>query len=168
MRHLPPLILRPTSRRFARFGYSLIELLTVISIIGVLATFSLPKLGKLRDKAKVQNATSRFTRSVMAARQAAIQRGKRAYFKTNGNSIWVTVDTTGANTDSVVVTKALNLSTEYGVTVSPAGLISIEYDPRGVSTQATKQVFEFRHTGSGYIDSLCVSRLGNTIRERCP
>lgn len=151
-----------------RRGYSLAELLAVISIVGILVTFSLPKLGKLRDKAKVANATSRFTRTVMAARQAAIQRGKRSYFRTNNNSIWVIVDTTGANADSVLITKAINLSTEYGVTVAPAGAVSIEYDPRGVSTQPSMQVFAFTHTASGYIDSLCVSRLGNTIRERCP
>jgi len=81
----------------------------------------------------------------------------------------VIVDTTGTNADSVIITKALNISTLYGVTVnSPTGLIAIEYDPRGVSTLASKQIFEFKHTASGRIDSLCVSRLGNTIRERCP
>lgn len=155
----------PGSRRA---GYSLAEMLTVVSIIGILATFSLPKLGRLRDKAKVQTATSRFTRAVMAARQAAIQRGKRAYFKTNNSSVWVIVDTTGSNTDSVLISKAFSLSSEYGVNVTPTGLISIEYDPRGVSTQAAAQVFAFTHATSGFVDSLCVSRLGNTIRERCP
>jgi len=152
-----------------RPGYSLAEMLIVVAIIGILTTFSLPKLGKLRDQSKLSNATSRFTRAIMAARQAAIQRGKRAYFKTNNNDLWVIVDTTGTNSDSVIITSALNLSTLYGVTVnSPTGLVSIEYDPRGVSTLATKQIFEFKHTSSGRIDSLCVSRLGNTIRERCP
>lgn len=151
-----------------RFGYSLAEVLTVVSIIGILATLSLPRLGALRDQSKLRNASSRFTRAVMAARQAAIQRGKRAYFKTNNNNIWVIVDTTGSNADSVVISKALSLQSEYGVTVSPTGLVSIEYDPRGISTQATSRVFTFRHTTSGFVDSLCVSRLGNTIRERCP
>jgi len=144
-------------------------LLIAVAIIGILTTFSLPRLGRLRDQSQLANATSRFTRAIMAARQSAIQRGKRAYFKTNNNDVWVIVDTTGTNADSVIITKALNISTLYGVTVnSPTGLIAIEYDPRGVSTLASKQIFEFKHTASGRIDSLCVSRLGNTIRERCP
>jgi len=152
-----------------KLGFSLVELLTVMVIIGVLATVSLPRLGKLRDQGQLAGATTRFTRAVMAARQSAIQRGKHAYFKHNANNIWVTVDTTGTNADSVVVTPALNLSTSYGVTiVSPTGLTSIEYDPRGVSAQASKQVFAFKHTTSGMVDSLCVSKLGNTIRDRCP
>lgn len=152
-----------------RAGYSLSEMLVVVAIIGILTTFSLPRLGHLRDQSKLANATSRFTRAVMAARQSAIQRGKRAYFKTNNNTLWVIVDTTGTNADSVIITRTVDLASQYGVTVSkPSGLTSIEYDPRGVATQATKQIFEFTHTTSGMIDSLCVSRLGNTIRERCP
>src|SRR6266536_3133715 len=144
-------------------------MLTVVAIIGILATFSLPRFGNLRDQSKLNNATSRFTRAVMAARQAAIQRGKRSYFRTNNSHLWVIVDTTGTNADSVIITRDLSLATLYGVSVtSPSGLTSIEYDPRGVSTQATKQVFQFQHTASGKGDSLCVSRLGNTIRTKCP
>jgi len=150
-------------------GFSLVEVLVVMVIIGVLATFSLPRLVKLRDQGQLASATTRFTRAVMAARQSAIQRGKHAYFKHNANNIWVVVDTTGTNADSVIVTAALNLSTLYGVTIaSPSGLTSIEYDPRGVSAQASKQVFAFKHTSSGMVDSLCVSKLGNTVRDRCP
>lgn len=160
---------RPPTRTSHKPGFSMIELLVVVSIIGVLVTFSLPKLVKLRDQGQLASATTRMTRAVMAARQAAIQRGKHAYFKHNNSSIWVILDTTGINTDSVVITGAIDLNSLYGVKiVSPTGLTAIEYDPRGVSAQATKQVFAFLHTNSGMVDSLCVSKLGNTIRDRCP
>jgi prepilin-type N-terminal cleavage/methylation domain-containing protein len=159
----------PLSRHALRHGYSLAEVLIVIAIIGILATFTLPRLVKLRDQGQLVSATTRFTRAVMAARQSAIQRGKHSYFKHDNSQVWVIVDTTGTNADSVVVTATLNLSDLYGVTVvSPTGVTSIEYDPRGVSAQATKQVFAFRHDGSGLVDSLCISKLGNTIRDRCP
>lgn len=152
----------------SRNAYTLAELLITISIVGILMAITLPRYGKIRDQGQMASAMTRFTRAVMAARQSAIQRGKPAYFKTNASRIWVTLDTTGNNVDSVVVTKEIDLSDTYSVQVTdPAGLVEIAYDPRGVSTQATKQVFHFVHTG-GRRDSLCVSRLGNTIRERCP
>ena len=156
-------------RLISRNAYTLAELLIVIAIVGILTAVTLPRYGKIRDQGQMASATTRFTRAVMAARQSAIQRGKPAYFKTNNSRIWVTLDTTGNNTDSVIVTSVLSLTDMYGVEVTgPSGLVSIAYDPRGVSTQASKQTFYFRHTGSGRQDSLCVSRLGNTIREKCP
>ncbi len=155
-------------RLASRNAYTLAELLITISIIGVLMAITLPRYGKIRDQGQMASAMTRFTRAVMAARQSAIQRGKPAYFKTNANKIWVTLDTTGNNIDSVIVTKEINLTEMYGVEVTdPVGLVAIAYDPRGVSTQTSKQVFHFAHHG-GRRDSLCVSRLGNTIRERCP
>ena len=153
--------------RHLRSGLTLVELLMVVAIVGLLAAFSLPKLAKLKDQGELATATSRFTRAVMAARQAAIQRGKPAYFKHDGNYIWVIVDTTGVLTDSIMITPRLDMKTLHNVDVSPAGLTSIKYDPRGVSQQATKQIFGFAHR-SGLRDSLCISKLGNTIRERCP
>lgn len=150
-----------------RSGVSFVELMVVISIIALLAAVSLPRLQRLKDQSELSTATSRFTRAVMAARQAAIQRGKPSFFKHSGNSIWVIVDTTGNLTDSIIVTAPLNIKTLHNVDVSPGGLTSIQYDPRGVSSQPTKQSFSFAHR-SGLKDSLCISRLGNTIREKCP
>ena len=156
-------------RLLSRRGYTLAEVLIVISIVGLLAATAMPKLATLKNQAQLTGAVTRFTRAVMSARQAAIQRGKTSYFRHSNNKFWVIVDTTGSLTDSVIITAPYDLSSEYGVSVTaPAGVTSIQYDPRGVATQSTKQVFAFVHSASSTVDSLCISRLGNTIKERCP
>lgn len=158
--------MRPFPRRL---GYTLAEVLIVISIIGIVTAISVPRLAKAKNQAQLTGAVTRFTRAVMTARQAAIQRGKTSYFRHSNSKFWVIVDTTGSLTDSVIITSVYDLTDEYGVSVTaPSGVTSIQYDPRGVATQANKQVFAFKHAVSNTVDSLCVSRLGNTIRERCP
>lgn len=157
-------------RRFeSRYGYTLVELLLVVAIIGIVTAISVPRLGRVREQAQLAGATTRFTRAVFGARQAAIQRGKHAFFKHESNAITVYVDTVGDGSQSIIILPSLNLSKEYGVTVeSPTGATLIEYDPRGVATQAAKKVFKFKHTASARQDSLCISKLGNTIRNHCP
>jgi Tfp pilus assembly protein FimT len=136
--------------------------------VGIVMAVAAPRLSRLKDQGEMSSAMTRFTRAVMAARQSAIQRGKNAYFKHNNNSIWVIVDTTGTLADSLVVTAAQDLNALHHVEIlAPSGLTSIVYDPRGVSSQASKQVFHFKHRNNMQ-DSLCISKLGNTIREKCP
>ena len=151
-----------------RSAFSFIELLTSMVIIGIVMAASLPRLQRLKDQGEISTAMSRVMRGVMAARQAAIQRGKNAYFRSNDSYVWVFVDTTGTNADSVLITSRQNISDLHNVTISaPSGVTTIQYDPRGVAAQTSQKVFVFKHRNSLY-DSICVSKLGNTIRERCP
>ena len=152
----------------SRSGFSMIEILVVIAVLGILSAVALPSMTRGRAQAELESATNRFSRTVGVARQAAIMRGKRSYFKAHAGNVWVVVDTGGGPADSVVVVASFGLDSAYNLSsVTPGALAVIEFDPRGVSTQPTQKVFRFVHT-LGLQDSLCVSKLGNSIRTVCP
>ena len=151
-----------------RPAFSMIEVLIVIAIVGILSAVALPSFSRARSRAELTSATNRFSRTVGVARQAAIMRGKRSFFKYAEGNVWVMVDTGGAVADSVVIVPAFRLDSSYNLTsITPTELAIIEFDPRGVSTQASQKVFRFAHP-TGIQDSLCVSKLGNSIRTVCP
>ena len=146
----------------------MVEILIVIAILGIMSAVALPSFTKARARAELTSATNRFSRTVGVARQAAIMRGRRSYFKSENGALWVMVDTGGGVADSVVVVPAFRLDTTYNlVAISPGAQAVIEFDPRGVSTQPSQKVFHFEHP-TGLQDSLCVSKLGNSIRTVCP
>lgn len=149
-------------------GFSMIEILLVIAVIGILSAIAIPSFRTARASAELSGAANRFSRTVGVARQAAIMRGKRSYFKSENGTVWVVVDTGGSVGDSVVIVPAFPLDSVYNLTaITPGEQAVIEFDPRGVSTQPSQKVFYFEHA-SGIRDSLCVSKLGNSIQTVCP
>ena len=149
-------------------GFSMVELLIVVVVIGIMVSMAMPTLNRARSRAALASATARFARTVGVARQAAILRGKHSHFKMTDGMLWVTVDTGSTAADTLVIVPAFRLDSTYGLSaITPAGVTSLDFDPRGVSTQPSQSVYRFIHP-SGLKDSLCVSKLGNSIRTVCP
>jgi prepilin-type N-terminal cleavage/methylation domain-containing protein len=92
-----------TRRRTGQQGYSLIELLVVVSIVGVLALVTVPAFISMRNSSRMKAAMRNFTTDLRSARQLAIARGlqvkvsfvtgagARQYDYFQGNSAYSTV-----------------------------------------------------------------------------
>ena len=159
MRPDQPCVRRASSRIC---GFTLLELMIGLAIIGLLTLTAIPAITRIGDRAQVKSARTALFNHLAAARQAAQHGGRLAVFKVSGGRVWTeaeprlvaalssTRDTVGAVT---------NLVTEFRLSVSST-LDSIVFDPKGYGT-GTGIV---RLTRGAATDSLVVTGLGSVGR----
>src|SRR5467141_5460320 len=141
----------------SRKGFSLIEMITVLVLIGLIAAIGFPRLRDGLEKQNVRSAKALIATMVATARGAAIQRGCAATLNMTVDSIWVTACGVNPPAASVQVGTKKLVGDEFNVTLSSTAA-TVVYDPRGISTvfQATTVYV----TGPNYSDSVVINEVG--------
>ncbi len=145
-----------------RKGFSTIELIVVIILIGVIASIGFPRLRDGLEKQNVRSAKALIATLAATARGAAIQRGCSATLNVTVDSVWVTAG--GVNPPAALVsvgTKKL-VGDEFNVTLNSTGG-SVVYDPRGIST--VFQATTVRVIGPHYRDSVIINEVGKVAKQ---
>ncbi|MDF1503411.1 type II secretion system protein [Roseisolibacter sp. H3M3-2] len=157
----------------ARAGFSMVEVLIVIGMVGVLVMIAGPRARAFREGASIRGARMELATAIEAARAAAIQRGRPARVRIRTDSIVVTVDTGApgaAASGRYRVLGPLRLDSEYVVTVTAADVADsiITFDSRGLANP------RLGADGARYViqrgvrkDSVCVSNLGMILPREC-
>lgn len=147
-------------------GFTFIEILIVMVIIGVIASFGVPRIRDAILKTNIHSARVGFSLLAVKARQAAISRGCRGVLHvTQGTSgkVWVTVCklTATGNVGTAVDTlgSVEQLASRYGVSIAST-VDSVQYDPRGISIGYTQAIVRFTSTGTSSKDSLIINAIG--------
>jgi prepilin-type N-terminal cleavage/methylation domain-containing protein len=143
-----------------RRGFTLIEVVIVIVIIGVMAVFFFPRLGATLQKQNVRSARNAITTLHAKARAIAIQRGREVRFVLDANRIYLAsrhpvtgvVDT---------VDSPQNLSDRYGVSISSTR-DTLRIDPRGVGMASSNTVIVVSR--AGFADTITISSIGSVLR----
>ena len=78
-----------TRNRMRRSGFTLIEVVIVIVLIGIMASFFFPRIGQSLRRQDVSSARNAVTTLLAKARAAAVQRGRGVAFIHRSNSIIV-------------------------------------------------------------------------------
>jgi len=146
----------------ARHGYTLIEMMTVLVIIGTVMMLSAPRLGRMRESSSVRSARTQAVAYLAQARAVALQRGRESRFVRNGDVISVTVDSSGTQ---VTFARAMDLQRSFGVSLG-ATRDQIAFDPRGFAV-GNAAIEKLRLTRGTLRDSICVTKLGKPVYRGC-
>ena len=146
----------------SRSGFTMLEMLTVMMIMGIVLAFGIPKFNSLRNSGRVGSAKVQMGTSLTTARAAAIQNGRPSRWTVVGNTI--TVQAQNAAGNWVNVGTPVDYYTQYNVSLS-ASPSTIEFDGRGLASGLTG-------TAKLYVrgittDSICVTILGVVLRNGC-
>lgn len=146
-----------------RTGYTLVEMIVVLMIFCVVCALSIPRLHAASSSAGLRSARQQTAIYLEQAHALAVQRGKEAWFVRSGNTISVSVDSSGTQ---VVYGRAHDLLREHSVTIPTATHDIIKFDSRGypIGASAVETVVLTR---DGNRDSVCVSKLGKIITRGC-
>lgn len=157
------------SRHKSRPGFSLIEILIVVVIVGVLTMIAAPRVRATSDQYNVKAARERIASSVATARATAIHSGRESVFWTSGNwfAVWTQNPTTGAWQQAVPWQNMISTHSGVNLQIGGAGWSYVWFEPRGLTKYRPSSTVVFRLVGKATTDSVCVSRLGQILPNNC-
>jgi len=150
-----------------RRGFSAIELLVVIVIIGIIAAFGVPRVRTAVLKSNVRSAKAAMGTLVVKARAAAVARGCNATMTlTSGPTGTVSISVcTVTGTGTQILGGVDSLAARFNVSMSYSSN-TLQFDPRGLATNYATLVVGFQSvTSSSISDSVIINQLGLVVRQ---
>ena len=144
-------------------GFTLIEMLIVVVIIGLVGLISLPKLNRAFAQSNVLSAKARVSALYNTARTTAVSRNQTATLRFNGNQVMVyasprrNAGAAACQCDTIV--RPTDLSTSFGVTLS-GGYDSVRIASSGLGMDSAAVVLT-KYTA---VDTLYISRYGRVLK----
>ena len=152
-----------SSRRETSAGFTLIELMIVVSVIGLIVLFASPKIYEVYNRSMVRGARTTITNMYITARNQARTTNRVAVLRRLNDQVWVEVNQyVSEGTGKIIVRQPVDLGTEYGVTIT-AGDDSLRIDPRGMLS-TSGSTFTYRFARRGTPDSVVISGYGRIQR----
>ncbi|MGH7562771.1 MAG: pilus assembly FimT family protein [Gemmatimonadales bacterium] len=145
------------SRLRSTAGFSLVEMLIVVAVIGLMMLLAWPRITAIYDRSQVRGARNVVINKFNTARIQARQSGMTTRFQQNGNLVWVERD--NGLGGWVTVGGVQNMNAVYGVTIPDVNMLTI--DPRGLA-QGTP--ITIRMGRAGIRDSVVFSGYGGISR----
>jgi prepilin-type N-terminal cleavage/methylation domain-containing protein len=145
-----------------RRGFSFMELMVVVTMIGIMLAVALPYLRSSTSKASARGAADAVTALHSRARMAAISRGRSAKLVIPSGTNKVLVIASKVTTSGIdTLGKVVDLAGQYGVTITSTS-DTVSFSPRGIGTFSS--LITIIISKSGFSDTLKISRGGRLQR----
>lgn len=141
-------------------GVTIVELLIVMTLIGVIAGLAFPRVGDAITKQNVRSARALFIGTLAKARATAIQRGATTQMiVTNGR---ITIRSNNPVTNAAQqVGPVEDLGSRFGVTLQPT-TVTLTFDARGIGMETTQTTISI--TKGSYGNQIVISPVGRVIQ----
>lgn len=145
----------------ARPGFTIIELLFVLIIVGVVAVLTAPSGRRIMERNAVRSAKQELAAALAIARASAIHNGRPTQFIRSGNKVHVRLV---RGSQAVAINAPVDVMRDHKVTVETSR-DTVRFDPRGFATAMPGSHQSFRLRRGAVRDSVCVTRFGRIVAE---
>ena len=154
--------------RMKKSGFTLMEVIIVVSFIGLLAGVSFPRIADVQTRFAVRGAVTAFMSAHSLTRATAIRQGGVAelHIDSASNRFWIEVDTTLAGSGTMDTIGLVVDVGGYGVTLSSTQSL-LCFEGRGMPSAAsgcatTGATISFSYNNAG--DTILTTTLGKILR----
>ena len=152
-----------TKRRPSNPGLSLIEMLTVMTLVGILTLLMAPRIDLSFTQANVRSAQGAIITKYQRTKSVAVQGNRIATLNLAGNLAWITASprlTPHAGSAVDTVEAVTDFGALYGVTLTATPTGTLGVDPRGIGTSGATITF----ARAGLTDSVIISTFGRITK----
>jgi type II secretion system protein H len=144
-----------------RRGFTLIEVLIVLTIIGIMLAVGIPTIGSQTSKGQLRSAMDAFSTMHAVAKQSAIQRGRQSRLVIDASEYKVIVLSRNAAGTAWDTLRAESMSERFGVRFTTTR-DTLVFSPRGIGGETSgTTVILIR---GELADTLTISAAGRLMR----